>query len=383
MEPSDTLLKESASPAIRPSPLRTKFASLFVCVHSKIQSPDIPQAISAMLGLAGPIALGAATGHIGTGMITSLGGLALSGGVKGNTVREQVRDLLYSIIAGGAAVFTGSILAGHSTKNVFAIPAVAAVATLLGRISRPLARAATVFVLFFVIAENLGAHGIHPAGLTFLFLIGALWTAILSLILKELCRLLRLYKISHDSAQSSRYPAKLLMRRWAKSLTRLSGWQYTFRLTLCLVTGQGLELAWPHHHGYWVLITIIIVVQRDLQMALKRTRERAAGTTLGILLVGLLMLVSSSTWSVVAAIAVLAAARSILMQTNYTAYATVQTPLILLLLDFGRSTSWTIVADRLIATLAGCAIAMTMGYLGWSRIVPPARGTGVRKGMVK
>jgi hypothetical protein len=368
---------------MRLSPLRTKFSSLFACVLSKTQSPSIPQAISAMLGLAGPIALGAATGHIGTGMITSLGGLSLSGGVKGNTFGEQVRNLLYSIIAAGAAVFTGSILAGRSTKDVFAIPAVAAAATLLGSISRPIARAATGFILFFVIAENLDAHGIHPAGLTFLFLIGAFWTAALSLILKQLFRLLRHYKISHDSAQSPQYPAKLLVRRWAKSLTHLSGWQYTFRLTLCLVAGQGLELAWPHHHGYWVFITIIIVVQRDFQMALKRTRERAAGTVLGILLVSLLMLVSSSMWSIVAAISVLAAARPILMQANYIAYAAVQTPLILLLLDFGRSPSWTIVADRLIATLAGCAIAMTIGYFGWSRIAPPARETAIKKGIVK
>jgi hypothetical protein len=336
-----------------------------------------------MLGLAGPIALGVATGHIATGMITSLGGLALGSGVKGNTFREQMHNLLDSIIAGGAAVFTGSILAGYSTKNIFAIPAVAAVATLLGGISRPIARAATVFILFFVIANNLGAHGIHPTGLTFLFLIGAFWTAFLSLILKQLFRLLPHYKVLHDSAQSPRYSVRLLVRRWVNSLTHLSGWQYTFRLTLCLVAGQGFEFAWPHHHGYWVIITIIIVVQRDLQVAMKRTRERAAGTALGILLVSMLVLVSSSLWSLVAAIAVLAATRSILMQTNYIAYATVQTPLILLLLDFGRSMSWTIVADRLIATLAGCAIAMTIGYLGWSRIVPPARGTGVKKGIVK
>jgi hypothetical protein len=333
-----------------------------------------------MLGLAGPIALGVATGHIGTGMIISLGGLALSGGAKGDTFREQARDLLYSVIAGGVAMFTGSILAGHGAKTVFAVPAFAAAAALLGSISRPLAVAATRFILFFVIAANLGVYGMHPTGLTCLFLIGALWTAGLSILLKRLFRMLRLYKIPHDSAQSPRYPAKLLVRRWAKSLTHLPGWQYTLRITACLLAGQGFELVWPHHHGYWTLITIIIVVQRDLQKALKRAWERAMGTVLGVLLVSLLLLTSSSMWSAVIAIAVLAAARPILMQTNYVAYATVQTPLILLLLDFGRAPSWTIVADRLIATLTGCAIALAIGYLGWSRIVLPTHAATKMRG---
>lgn len=381
MEPSDTVREESASAAIRVSPLRALLTFLFTSVRSKTQSSGTPPAISAMLGLAGPIALGVATGHTGAGMITSLGGLALSGGVKGDTFREQARDLLYSVTAGGAAMFTGSILAGHGAKTVFAVPAVAAAAALLGSISRPLAVAATRFILFFVIAANLGIYGMHPTGLTCLFLIGALWTACLSVLLRKLFRLLRLYKIPHDSAQSPRYPAKLLVRRWIKSLAHLSGWQYTLRVTACLLAGQGFELVRPHHHGYWAIITIMIVVQRDLQRALERAWERAIGTILGVLLVGLLLLASSSMWSTVIAIAALAAARPIFMQANYIAYATVQTPLILLLLDFGRAPSWAIVADRLIATLAGCAIALTIGYLGWSKIAPPARGTFAKKGI--
>jgi len=380
MEPSDTIRKEPASAAIRLSPLRAMFATLFAPVQLKTQSPDIPQAIGAMLGLAGPIALGVATGHIRTGMITSLGGLALSTGVKGDTFREQLRDLLYSVTAGGIAMFTGPILAGHNTKTVFTVPAVAATTALLGSISRPLAVAATRFILFFVIAANLDIYGIHPTGLTCLFLVGALWTAGLSLLLKRLFRLLKLYKIPHDCAQSSRYPAKLLVRRWTKSLAHLSGWQYTLRIAACLVAGQVFALVWPQHHGYWAVITIIIVVQRDLQKALKRAWERTIGTIFGVLLVSLLVFASSSMWSTVIAIAILAAARPILMQTNYIAYATVQTPLILLLLDFGRAASWSIVADRLIATIAGCAIAMTIGYLGWSRISPPARGAYTKKG---
>ena len=118
---------------------------------------------------------------------------------------------------------------------------------------------------------------------------------------------------------------------------------------------------------------MVIVVQRNLQAALPRTFQRAAGTSLGVLLTGLLLLGSSSMWAVIAIIAALAAARPILTEVNYTAYAAVMTPLVILLLDFGQEPSWAVVVDRLAATLFGCALALTLGYLVWSRLFPPAR----------
>jgi uncharacterized membrane protein YccC len=66
-------------------------------------------------------------------------------------------------------------------------------------------------------------------------------------------------------------------------------------------------------------------------------------------------------------IAALAAAIPALLERSHTAYAAVMTPLVPLLLDFGRAPSWTLVADRLVATLVGCALALTLGYLVWSR----------------
>ena len=145
------------------------------------------------------------------------------------------------------------------------------------------------------------------------------------------------------------------------------------RIVLCLVVGLGFEWIWPHHHGYWVFITVVIVVQRNLEAMLKRTFHRAAGTMLGVLLTSLLLLGSPSIWTMIAMITALAAARPILREINYAAYAAVQTPLVILLLDFGQIPSWNVIIDRMLATLVGCILALTLGYLGWSRLSPLAR----------
>jgi hypothetical protein len=365
-------------------PRRKDLTSSYAAFRSGIRASQAPQAVAAMLGLAGPIAVGALTGHAGIGMAASLGGLAMSGDGKGETFREQAPSLIYTWVAGGAAMFTGSAIAGHGVLTAFGIPALAAVAGFFGGISRPLVRATTQFMLYTIIAANLGLRGVHPLGLMLLFSLGAAWTAGLSLALRPLFRALRLFpnpSPAANPAQPPRYSARQLLRRWRSSLAHLSGWQYPLRIGLCLVAGGAFEWIWPDHHGYWVLITAVIVVQRNLQTALIRPLQRAAGTALGVLLIGLLLLGSSSIWATIAMIAALAGARPLLKDANYTAYAAVMTPLVILLLDFGQEPSWAVVIDRLAATLSGCVLALTLGYLLWSGRIAPARAGAESRGI--
>ncbi|MDD5168120.1 MAG: FUSC family protein [Syntrophales bacterium] len=202
-----------------------------------------------------------------------------------------------------------------------------------------------------------------------LFSLGAIWTAGLSLILRPLFRAAHLDQVSpmlEVTAQTPKYAADVLLRRWRRSLAHLTGWQYTLRITSCLAAAQAVEYLWPHSHGYWMSLTVAIVIQRDLSASLMRTLQRAAGTVLGVLLAGLLMIAYPSVWSMILMIAVLAAARPILREANYAAYAAVMTPLIILLLEFSKEPSPAVVLYRLAATLIGCILALTLGYLLWS-----------------
>lgn len=358
------------------SSLRRKAASFFAWMGPEAVIFRASQAVAAMLGLAGPIVVGAMAGHTSYGMVASLGGLALSGGVRGDTVREQVRGLLYLLAAGSMAMLVGSGIAGQGMITAAAAVAVSVAAGLLGSISRPLARSAPVFMLFTIIAANLGDGNAKPLAVMLLFCLGATWTAGLSLTFHSLVKVAHPALIPENrttAASPPKYSARQLLRRWRKSLAHWSGWQYTLRIAVCLSAGLGFEWIWPHHHGYWVLIIVVIVVQRRPDAVLTRTFHRAAGTALGVLLTSLLLLGDPTIWTVIAMIAVLAAARPILMEVHYAAYAVVQTPLVILLLDFGQTPSGTVIVDRLVATLVGCALALTLGYLGWSRISPPIR----------
>ena len=106
------------------------------------------------------------------GMVASLGGLALSGDGKGETFREQAPSLLYALTAGCLAMLIGSALADHDLQT-YGIPAVGAAAALIGSISRPMARATTQFILFTIIAANVGRGESHTMGVAILFFAGS------------------------------------------------------------------------------------------------------------------------------------------------------------------------------------------------------------------
>jgi uncharacterized membrane protein YccC len=341
-------------------------------VCSRSRTVEASQVVAAMLGLTGPIAIGALIGHAEMGMAAALGGVALSGEGKGLTTAERALSLLRTLVAGTAAMVTGVAISGHGMWTIFGLPALAMVAGLLGRISRPLARASRQFVLFTILASGFGANGAHPFGVAFFFFLGAIWTASLSLVLRPSSHALFSLSSHTELDEAARPPQKTLrqlLHHWWNSLADLAGWQYPLRIFICLLAAQALELLWPFSHSYWIGLTVGIVVQSDLQSSLNRTLHRAIGTLLGVLITGLMLLEALPLWAIIAIVAVLAAARPVLRDSNYIAYATVHTPLIILLLDFGHAPSLAVSVNRFVATVAGCAISMILGYFLWLRIL--------------
>jgi Fusaric acid resistance protein-like len=342
----------------------------------KPETVQSPQVMAAMLGLAGPLAVGALTGHLQAGMAAALGGLALSGAGRAETAGTRIRALIFTTAAGAAAMLTGAAVAGHGSGTACAIPAIAAAAGLSGGISRTMARAGTLFILYTVIAVHLSGQAGHPIGLTLFFLVGGIWTAGLAVILKTLRRAVHPVEAASGAAPSGSRPmpgARQLLRRWCYTLTRFSGWQYALRITLCLAAAQAVQWIWPSDHAYWIAVTVVVVVHRNLPTALARTLQRAAGTALGVILISPLLIWPPPLWLTIAVIGALAAARPIFKAINYAAYATIHTPLILLLLNFGQAPSWQAAMDRLAATLTGCGLALMLGYLAWSTLGASAR----------
>jgi hypothetical protein len=330
--------------------------------------PHASQVVVAMLGIAVPIAAGAATGHLRLGMTTALGGLALGGGDSRATPRGAVASLAASVAAGCAAVYAGVAIAGHGAWTDAAVVGLASVTGLAGSISRPMARAAMRFILFVIIATSLAAAGASPVRAMLGFAAGAIWTAALTLLWQTVA--------CPTAPAAPRGPTvKARLRRWRATLHTLAGWQYALRLTLCLGIAEAIGEVWPQGHIYWIALTVAIVLRRDVPAALTRTFQRAVGTVAGIFAGSLILLCEPPLWGLLGTVALLAAVRPILQAGNYMAYAAVMTPLIVLLTELDRAPAASLLVDRFAATMAGCAIAVVFGYLIWPRQATAATGT--------
>jgi uncharacterized membrane protein YccC len=169
------------------------------------------------------------------------------------------------------------------------------------------------------------------------------------------------------------------LNHWKKSLKRFSGWQYAVRITSCIIVAELIKIIWPFQRGYWILLTVAIVVQRDITKLLPRMFQRGAGTFLGVILSSSLIFFVPPSWLLVLIIGALAAARIALRETNYLAYAAVMTPLVIILLDFGRAPSWETILDRLLSTLVGCVISLILGYYVWLKFMKPTKNEIVEK----
>lgn len=331
------------------------------------------QAIGAMLGFTLPILLGILSNNSKVAMVAAMGGFALSGEGVGKTIRKQISDSIYTIMAGSLAMLAGLLIAKQREWSVFILPLTAAIAALLGGISRPMARASTQFIIFAVIASNFKGTGARVLDVTALFLIGSTWTVVICLAMRGLFLGIGMEKpftVGANDKQSPKYTAKQLFRRWKQKLKQLAGWNYAVKLAMCLLAAEIFWREWPNYYGYWVILTVAILVQRDHKKVLTKTFQRFLGTLLGVIAASFILLWSPSVWYSLGMISLLTLIRPVLREGNYTAYVISMVPLIIFLITRQQTPTPMILIDRLLATITGCLVSLIFGYWMWNGILP-------------
>ncbi|WP_427887755.1 FUSC family protein [Kribbella sp. GL6] len=241
----------------------------------------------------------------------------------------------------GAAAL-GAFVGGRGWLAVVVVVGLALVAAVGGGFSRETADAAARFVTFLVMATGFGgADGWEVARW---FAVGVLWAIVLSL-------------AQPSTPEASAPTYRQLWRRWLRNLRAFDGWQYAVRLVPPLAVALTIGVVWHQEKSYWIALAVVIVVRRRGGSLLRAT-QRCLGTCAGVLLGGVLVLWVPPSWLIVAVVGVLAGLRPLLKERNYAAYATIMTPLVVLLMDLGRTPELSTVGYRLADTVIGCLLAI-------------------------
>ena len=146
---------------------------------------------------------------------------------------------------------------------------------------------------------------------------------------------------------------------WGALRERGEVFQYAIRQALTLAVAAELARYLDLANGYWVPMTVLIVLKPGFKETIQRGLERVAGTLLGAALATLLVHTFKLEPVTMAVLVVLFAWFSYaLLNVNYALFAIGLTGYIVFLLDFGGLSTQAVVARRTVNTALGGGLAL-------------------------
>ena len=159
--------------------------------------------------------------------------------------------------------------------------------------------------------------------------------------------------------------------------------RFALRVALATAIGLGLGLLLPDvaEHGYWIVLTIIMIMKPAFSLTKQRNNARLTGTLIGCgFAYGLFSLTPETHWLLAALFLSLVAGFSFLL-VNYLVASVFNTLAILLTLHFVFPSSFALINERAIDTVIGSLVAFACSYfLPWweSRSLPSLAQAAVR-----
>ena len=143
--------------------------------------------------------------------------------------------------------------------------------------------------------------------------------------------------------------------------------RHALRVTLAAAIGMTISSEWlmPHHaiHGYWVVLTILVIMKPGFALSKQRNLQRLAGTLIGCALVLALLFFVHNKFVLLAAMFVAVVMANSLVLLYYVGSSAFNTAFVLLSFHFLAPGSLMVVGERAIDTLVGSAIALACSYV--------------------
>jgi uncharacterized membrane protein YccC len=141
--------------------------------------------------------------------------------------------------------------------------------------------------------------------------------------------------------------------------------RHALRLAVVAAIGEIIAQASGLPHGYWIVLTILIVLRPDYASTIYRGVQRAAGTILGAGLgLATALLLHAGPAVLIAAAGVTMTVSYAVFAVNYLLFAVFLTDFVVILLALLGQTAEQTVGARIIGTVIGAALAL-IGYLVW------------------
>ena len=140
--------------------------------------------------------------------------------------------------------------------------------------------------------------------------------------------------------------------------------RHSLRVTIATTAGFIISLFFPVGHGYWILLTIIVILKPAYSITKKRNRDRLLGTISGAAIGVMILFIVRDRQLMIGIMIVLMILAYSFMRTRYLLFVTLMTPYILILLYILNPLHFReLIFDRVLDTAIGSGIALLANLL--------------------
>ena len=144
---------------------------------------------------------------------------------------------------------------------------------------------------------------------------------------------------------------------------RSNTFRHALRLGLVAALAGLIASAFHLARGYWIPVTVIVVLKPNFGGTIQRAAQRITGTIGGALLAALLLWWIHDPWLLLVILAFLSFATFTLRSRNYGLFSLALTPMIMVMLDLAHPGTVEDSFLRIIHTMIGGGLAIVCGYL--------------------
>jgi hypothetical protein len=327
----------------------------------RVEASGVRTAAAAAL----PLFVGQLLGYPVIGLMVGLGGLYLSVTDKEGSTPTA---LLVAIACNAIAALAGNWI-GHGTWlsiiSMFVVALLGGMASAYGEVPSQIG-----FIATLVFAVSVGMSAGFKVGVESLleFVLGGLWGMALTLLL---WRFERQTGEQTDPGNPDPHPP-LKHTTWSKLIKRFTSnltfhsiiFRHAMRIAIASTIAVALFKILHIDRGYWLIITVLVIVKPVFADTRKRAMQRVIGSVIG----GAIAAVLAATIHNVLILDALLVVFSVLayshVNENYTFFTLFLTPFIVLMIDIVQpSSGWHLAFERIVNTLIGAAVALVVTFL--------------------
>ena len=146
---------------------------------------------------------------------------------------------------------------------------------------------------------------------------------------------------------------------WDNFSWKSNTFRHAVRVAFATTLGFVVSEFFPFGHGYWIMLTIIVILKPAYSITKRRNRDRLLGTIVGAGIGVIILLLVKEKPLMIGIMIVLMVLAYSFMRTRYLLFVTLMTPYILILLYILNPLHFRdLILDRIIDTAIGSAIAL-------------------------